>query len=265
MTSPAGHTDQTRLRAFWNARYNDFTLSESGWMGAGEDLNRLIYACKLQALGRALAALAWRRGDKFSVLDAGCGQGFFARFYHQAFPHAAYVGIDISERAIGHLRASSVSGEFHSADLATWTHPHGLKFDIIQSLEVLHLILDDDTVVRAIENLERQMTDCGLLLVTAAMPDDTVVRGDYLRYRSRRFWMDTLKSLNLRVLSSQPIYYWLPAGGPANRYLRFATTRLGVRALYALDRAAMALRVPQPRTSGPDCRMQLLTIQRAGR
>ena len=29
-------TDGDRLREFWNTRYADFTLSESGWLGAGD-------------------------------------------------------------------------------------------------------------------------------------------------------------------------------------------------------------------------------------
>ena len=42
--------DDARLREFWNNRYAEFTLSESGWLGAGEALNDRIYACKRQAL-----------------------------------------------------------------------------------------------------------------------------------------------------------------------------------------------------------------------
>ena len=59
------------------------------------------------------------------------------------------------------------------------------------------------------------------------------------------------------------MYYWLPSGGPATRYLRYAMTRLGPDALYAVDRAALALRLPRPRSVGIDSRMRLLTIQRA--
>jgi SAM-dependent methyltransferase len=259
-----GSPDEARLRTFWNDRYNDFTLSESGWRGAGEDLNRLIYACKLQALGRSLAQLGRRRSDAFSVLDAGCGQGFFARFYEETFPNAAYVGIDISERAVGHLRTGGFRGEFHEGDATSWRHPLARTFDVVQSLEVLHLILDDDAFVNALGNLAAQTAAGGSMLVTAALPDSTETRGDYLRYRSRRFWSETLTSLDLQIVSSRPIYYWLPSGGPSNRYLRFVVTRLGTRAMYALDRAAMALHVPRSRRSGPDSRMHLLTIRRIG-
>ena len=254
--------EAARLKTFWNSRYSDFSLSESGWKGAGEDLNHLIYSCKLQALERSLQALHLRPRETFTVLDAGCGQGFFPRFYNAAFPSASYVGIDISERAVEHLRASPLKGEFHVADLTTWRHPEGKKFDVVQSFEVLDMILDDDAFVRAIGNLARQMDDGGAMLVTAALLESAFMRGNYLRYRSAQFWMDTLKTFNLKVVSSRPMYYWLPAGGPTNRYLRFVITRLGVRVMYVLDRVAMALHLPRPRGSGPDCRMELLTIKR---
>ena len=100
--------------------------------------------------------------------------------------------------------------------------------------------------------------------MTAALPDDTLQPNDYLRYRSRRLWFDTLSALGLRIVDERPMYHWLPAGGPANKYARYALTRLGADALYALDRAALALRVPQPASIGIDCRTRLLTIQQAG-
>ena len=92
----------------------------------------------------------------------------------------------------------------------------------------------------------RRMAPGGALLVTAAMPDQTVERAGYLRYRSRSFWNGAIASLGLRIVAQRPMYYWLPSGGPANKYLRYALTRLGPDALYAVDRAALALGVPQP-------------------
>ena len=256
-------TDAGRLREFWNSRYAAFSLSESGWLGAGDALNSRIYACKLQALRRAIADLGLTRDRRWSVLDAGCGQGYFARFYREAYPAATYVGVDISERAVDHVRRTIPGVEFHAADLRTWADPGGRTFDVVQSFEVLHLILDDDAVRSALANLAAQLAPGGALLVTAARPEQTVQPSDYLRYRSRGFWDAAIAALGLRLVAARPIYYWLPAGGPANKYLRYALTRLGPGALYAADRAALALGVPQPPSLGIDSRMQLLTLQRA--
>jgi SAM-dependent methyltransferase len=256
-------TDDVRLREFWNSRYTQFTLSESGWFGAGERLNDRIYACKRQALQGALASLGLARDRRWSVLDAGCGQGHFARFYHQEFPSAAYVGVDISERAVGHLRRTMPEAEFHLADLCEWDDPNGRTFDVVQSFEVLHLILDDDVMAQALANLTRRLSATGALLVTAALPATTIQPSDYLRHRSRSFWESTLGGLGLRIASERPMYYWLPDGGPRNKYARYGLTRLGPGALYAIDRAAFALGLPQPASAGIDCRTRLLTIQRA--
>jgi SAM-dependent methyltransferase len=255
--------DGARLREFWNRRYADFTLSESGWMGAGEGLNDRIYACKLQALRRAIAALGLTRNGPWSVLDAGCGQGHFARFYRREYPAASYLGVDISERAIAHLQQTIPGAEFRAADLCDWDEADGRTFDLIQSIEVLHLILDDDAMMRALANLARRLAPRGALLVTAALPDETIQPSDYLRFRSRAFWARAIAALGLRVVDERPMYYWLPAGGPANKYLRYALTRIGPGALFALDRAALALGLPQPASAGIDSRMRLLTLQRA--
>ena len=255
--------DGTRLREFWNGRYAEFTLSESGWLGAGEGLNDRIYACKRQALRAAIAGLGLTREARWSVLDAGCGQGHFARFYRGEYPASSYVGLDISERAVAYLQRTIAGAEFHVADLCEWDDPNGRTFDIVQSVEVLHLILDDDAVRRALANLARRLGPRGALLVTAALPDQTVQRSDYLRYRSRAFWDSAIAPLGLRLVAERPMYYWLPAGGPANKYVRWALTRLGPGALYAIDRTAFGLGLTQPASIGIDSRMHLLTLQRA--
>jgi SAM-dependent methyltransferase len=262
---PVTTNDNHRLREFWNNRYREFTLSESGWMGAGEALNERLYDCKRQALHRSLTALGLTRDRRFSVLDGGCGQGILARFYQTEYPSTSYVGLDISERAIAHLRQSIPGAEWHVADLCALDDSDVATrtFDVVQSFEVLHLFLDDDALLRALGNLSRRLAPGGALLVTAAMPDQTVERAGYLRYRSRSFWNGAIAALDLRIVAQRRMYYWLPSGGPANKYLRYAMTRLGPDALYAVDRAALALGVPQPSSVGIDSRMRLLTLQRA--
>ncbi|HKB13546.1 MAG TPA: methyltransferase domain-containing protein [Vicinamibacterales bacterium] len=255
--------DDLRLRDFWNSRYSAFTLSESGWLGAGEQLNDRLYACKRQALRRALGSLGLRDGSVFSVLDAGCGQGHFARVYRQSYPRATYVGVDISERAVAHLRQACEGVEFHVGNLCGWHDPQGRRFDVVQSFEVLHLILDDEAMVSALASMAAALSDRGTMLISTPLPDATLQPSTYLRYRSRSFWEESLAQLGLRIVAERPMFYWLPAGGPSNRYARYALTRLGPGALYALDRAALALRVPRPASYGPDCRTSLLTIRRS--
>src|SRR5215207_6656843 len=91
------------LHDFWTSRYQTFSLSESGWFGAGEEQNRLLYVCKAQALDRALNDLNLERSE-CAVLDAGCGQGFFAGYYERRHSHWRYTGVDLAEPVSGQLR-----------------------------------------------------------------------------------------------------------------------------------------------------------------
>jgi SAM-dependent methyltransferase len=256
-------TDQDRLRDFWNARYGAFTLSESGWMGAGEQLNELLYRCKRAAVRTALATVGRSHRTAWSVLDAGCGQGYFARFYHDEYPRAAYVGVDISERVIEHVRAAIPHAEFHAADLSQWSDPGRRSFDIVQCVDVMQMVLDDTLAGDVLTNLASLVAPGGSLLVTAPLPEAAVEPSGYLRYRGRAFWNERFAALRLRIVSSQPLYYWLPAGGPANRYLRYAFDRLGPLPLYWADRVALAAGLPRAASSGIECHSRLLTLQRA--
>ena len=152
------------------------------------------------------------------MLDAGCGQGHFARFYRQEYPGAVYVGDrHLRARRRASARRSIEDAEFHVADLCRWDDPAARTFDVVQSLEVLHLILDDAVVTRALAALAGRLKPRGALLVTAALPDTTVQPGDYLRYRSRSFWASAMTTLGLRIVAERPMYYWLPSGGPAQQ------------------------------------------------
>jgi trans-aconitate methyltransferase len=202
-----------------------------------------MYACKRQALRRALAAEGLRRDRTFSVLDGGCGQGQLARFYQKEFPASSYVGLDISERAITHLRQSMSGAEWYVANLSA--------------------LQDDEAWRQALAGLADRMAANGVLLVTAALPDQTEERSTYLRYRSRAQWNDAFVSLGLRIAAQRAMYYWLPSGGPANKYFRYALTRFESVPLYLVDRAALTLGLPRPSSVGLDSRTHLLTLRRA--
>jgi len=255
--------DRERLRDFWNRRYGRFVLSESGWMGAGEQLNEQLYRCKRAAVRTALTAIGRTPRTPWSVLDAGCGQGYFARFYRDEYPHSAYVGVDISERVVEHVRAAIPHAEFYAGDLSEWTDAAGRTFDVVQCLDVMQMVLDDRLAADILTKMASLLAPGGSLLMTAPLPEATVVPSGYLRYRDRAFWNEQFSASRLRVVGSQPIYYWLPAGGPANRYLRYACDRLGARALYWADRVALAARLPRPASSGIECGSRLITLQRA--
>lgn len=249
-------------REFWAGRYKNFSLSESGWMGAGEGYNANLYRCKRQALLRALRQLGVSADTSPSVLDAGCGQGFFAGVWAQEFPRASYTGVDICEKVVAHLRAERPGVDFFAGDLAEWRHPAGRKFDVIHSFEVLHLLLSDAAVERAVLNLADHLKPGGHLLVTAVMPETDVEPNAYIRHQRRAFWDGVFGRANLSGVGVVPMYYWLPDGGPRNRVASKLLRLPGPGPLYFLDR--LALRLGLPRWFGSwDSRMGLHLLKRA--
>jgi SAM-dependent methyltransferase len=249
-----------RLKQFWETRYQRFSLSESGWLGAGEKRNEYLYACKAQALRGALKDLGLRADSHFSVLDAGCGQGFFADFYRSRFRLAEYTGVDISTRVVDHLRESFRNYKFFADDFTVWRDPDARRFDVIQSFEVLHLILDDDLVEKAMQSFKEQLQSRGHILMTAVLPDHSIEPNDYIRFRSRQWYEGLFARLGLEIIKKRPMYYWLPDRLPGNRYVSGTLHLAGPAVLYFVDRLGLALRLP--RFSGRlDSRMQLLTLR----
>lgn len=259
----ASSDDLRRLREFWNTRYQAFSLSESGWAGAGESFNRFVYRCKSSAVVRALATRGITSATAFSVLDAGCGQGYFADDYGRRYPRASYTGLDLSRRVVDHLRRTRPSLDVHEGDLATWTPAPSRRFDVIQCLEVLHLILDDDGVRRGFQNFARLVAPQGVVLVTARPGEDDIAPSGYLRFRPesqlRRWWREA----GLEERGRVRLYYWMPDRGPSWRVTQPMFFRLPPALIYAADRLALRLRLPAPAT-GPDSRTELVVLGRSG-
>jgi trans-aconitate methyltransferase len=176
-----------KLRQLWDQRYATFSIDESGCLGAGAGLNRLINRAKKLALRRALRIAGIGRESGFRILDMGCGFGHFAGFYHAEYPHASYVGVDISARAIGHARETMPQDEFFAHDIGSWCHPANVRFHVIQAIDVLQLLIDDAAFDEPVQNLASQLADGGVLLVPLAF-SDLPQRSSHHRIRPRAYF-----------------------------------------------------------------------------
>ena len=248
-------------REFWDRRYKEFSLSESGWMGAAERYNAYLYECKRQALVQALCRIGVNSSSSIDVLDAGCGQGFFAGLWSTDFRNARYAGVDICEKAIAHLRNELPYANFFTGDLTSWRHPEQKAFDIIHAFHVFLMFVSDAAVEGAVLNLASQLKPGGHLLVTAAMPETSVDPSEYTRHQSRSFWEEVFRKGKLTLLTADNMYYWLPDGGPRNKYANKFLRLPGPWLLYALDRLAHRMRLPQ-KFGGWDSRTKLLVLHR---
>src|SRR5262249_53734106 len=152
--------------------------------------NGYIYECKRQALRRALRRIGVDRNSALHVLDAGCGQGYFAGVWEADYPKAIYTGVDISEKAVAYIQLKYPRYQFFVGDLTVWRNPGHACFDLIHAFHVLLMFVSDLTVERAVRNLASQLKPGGHLLLTAAMPERSVDPTGYTRHPSRAFWQE---------------------------------------------------------------------------
>jgi 23S rRNA (guanine745-N1)-methyltransferase len=97
--------------------------------------------------------LAKQQGDSFTILDIGCGEGYYSRVIKQNLPHIDQYGIDISKPAV--ILAAKADKATHYAVASSDKLP--LVNDCIDLVLKVYAPSNDD-------ELQRVVTDSGLLL-----------------------------------------------------------------------------------------------------
>jgi SAM-dependent methyltransferase len=250
-----------RLRAFWNTRYEEFSLKESGIKSMSVEYSDLLYRCKRAAYLKALRLAGLERRIGIRILDAGCGQGFFADVADSIFESPDYTGLDISEKVIAHLAHGMPGQRWICGDLCDPALPLDGGYDLCQSIEVLHLILDDANHTEAIHRLARELRPGGALLVTDTLPATRYQPNDYIAFRPLSYYSSLFAGAELELQHAFPMYYWLPDQGglwwPAPR----VCARLPPKVIYGFDRLALALRLPQVKPSH-DSQMRMMVLRK---
>ena len=113
---------------------------------------------------RRLVKRLFRRRDSLSVLDVGCGTGFYLGQW-QAMGIRTLAGLDISEWAISQLSRAFSEATFYHADIAAPALPLPAgAFDAISAIDVLVHLVDEESYLRALRNLHSALKDGGYLL-----------------------------------------------------------------------------------------------------
>jgi SAM-dependent methyltransferase len=255
--------ESERLRSFWNTRYVEFSLLESGIKCLTPEYSELLYRCKKEAYCKALKLGGVDIMKPIRILDGGCGQGFFASVANEVFQAPAYTGVDISEKAIAFLKAQVAGFEWVCADLSDPGLALNRVFDLAQSIEVLHLILDDTNHSQAIKNLVANLAPKGILIITDTLPERRYFATEYIVFRQFEYYERLFDSLNLQLLDVFPMYYWVPdmgaLSGPLNRVCRFLPPKL----VFAIDRVCLKLKAPQFAQSH-DSQMKMIVCRKGG-
>ena len=254
-------SESERLKHFWNARYNQFSLQESGIKGLGKKYVHYLYQCKLEAYLKALKQCNIKTDDFVKILDAGCGQGFFAEQSTRIFPNYDYTGVDISDKVISHLKTKYQAYKWVLSNFCDPNFYIGEKFDIIQSIEVLHLIVNDTNHFNAMKNLSKCLSAHGTLIITDVLPVKRKAVSDYMVFRPLSYYEKICSELNLKISKIFPMYYWLPDRGSRIPPIKYLFYLFPSYFIYSLDRLFLNLKLPQIFPSH-DAAMKMLIIKK---
>lgn len=220
-----------RPREFWQQRLSEhFDLRGTGETGLSLAFNEACYRLRREVLDRALARASVTL-EGCSVLDVGCGTGFFTGHYLDR--GARVTGLDIAPASIERLSARFPAARFVLVDVSEASLEE--RYDVVNAFDVLYHITDDARWERALRTLARAVRPGGVLLVTdlfaerPGLAEHNVIRS-LSRYRR------VLEEEGLVVESLHPTHVLL------NRELgpfRFLNRAPGL--LYATDRALLAL------------------------
>ncbi|MCL4352889.1 class I SAM-dependent methyltransferase [Patescibacteria group bacterium] len=244
------------MEHYWETRYQKFSLNESGIKGLSTPANQLMYNCKIQAYQKALRVIKINRQQPISVLDIGCGQGFFANYCGSLFPRLDYLGIDISRKLINHLSRAYPQKRWKYADVTQPGLNLGKKFNIVQLIDLPYLITDDKLLRLALANSCHHLKHNGSLFFTDTLPTIKKTIKDYIVFRPISFYKDALAKFGFELVAMIPIFYCFPD------FIRTAGF-VPASIAYYFDRLLMTLKIPQLEI-GHDSRMALLIAQRHG-
>ncbi len=213
-------------KEYWDARLAQHAgLRGTGHISFAEGYNRWLYRAKERALLRALGDRPLR--DR-KVLDVGCGNGHFVRWYRDR--GAQVTGADISATGIEQLK-KTYPGEYHVMDVsAAEAKPIG-SFDVVNVWDVMYHIVDDNAFERALRFIASNVGPSGLLLMTDRLEAPADARAaEHVRMRCLRTYQRLLTGSGLDLVGRQFLYRWL------NRYVTVPVvdSRLG-RFYYWLD------------------------------
>lgn len=167
---------------FWDQRHRDQgDLRSGGNMSFNHAANEVFYALRLAWLVE-LAGVESAAEAPRTMLDAGCGKGFFSRGMGR-FGHRVD-GIDASPFAIESCQELGGPHETYAVStLSTWSPPY--LYDVVYSIDVLFHIMDDESWAQSLHNLASLVRLGGRLIVVDHGADVDKVWGNYQKTRAR--------------------------------------------------------------------------------
>jgi 2-polyprenyl-3-methyl-5-hydroxy-6-metoxy-1,4-benzoquinol methylase len=191
--------------AYWQERHvrHSGSLRSVGHSGLSEEENVQDYRVKASEILAALLE-SFPKPHGMSLLDAGCGTGYFSRIFSERGFTVA--GVDFTEAGVEATKRRGIS-QVHLGDLATFALAR--QFDVVTCIDVLFHIVDDAAWEAAVRNLSRHVRHGGVLLLQDHLVERPVIPAKHVKFRSRDAYVQCLSGCGLQIVRERQ--YLLPA------------------------------------------------------
>jgi 2-polyprenyl-3-methyl-5-hydroxy-6-metoxy-1,4-benzoquinol methylase len=193
-------------RNYWEGRLSsNFNLRGVGHICYTEDYNAWLYRRKADTLS---AALDGSSVSGQSVLDVGCGTGFFVRSFvgRGALVH----GVDITDVSIARLQAEFPRHAFTTASISSPMFVPPGTFEIVNIWDVLYHVVDDEDFRTALGNLASCVRPGGQLLLTDQLAGSADAQvAPHVKLRCLATYQSVLPDLGLHLVKLLPLYFRL--------------------------------------------------------
>ena len=191
-------TDQAH--SFWDRRHlTESDLRSGGDIGLSDQENVIFYQIRLGLLFQALAGSV-PLPRHATVLDAGCGKGWFSRKLAEAGLRVH--GFDASPTAIEFARQANSGPEYAVATLAAFRPLR--HFDAVVGVDVLFHVTDDTEWSASVRNLAGAVRTGGALVVSDTVASSRRILGTYIVHRPKEEYFDLLSRAGFEYREGLP-------------------------------------------------------------
>lgn len=190
---------------YWEDRLKThFDITGVGYIGFNQTYNKYLYSLKLSSLEIALNHYVAIREK--SVLDIGCGTGFFVDYYNRKGVENI-TGVDITKISILRLSEKYPHYKFLIADIGDPNIYLKKRFNIVNAFDVLYHIVDDEKFKTALRNISSSCIKGGYVLITDCFWKMDITPATHVHHRSLRTYENELSKEGIKIVDIIPMYY----------------------------------------------------------
>ena len=234
-------------KSYWEKRLREnFSLRQTGHLGFNLAYNKWLYKVKVRILQETLNSLRIDCKGK-SVVDIGCGTGFWVEFY-KSKGATPIVGVDVTSISIERLKEEYRQLEFRELDIGEANINIDRRFDIVHVFDVLYHIKGRSNFRNAISNVAHLSNVGAYIFITDSLIDKC--ESEHVFFRSLTTYEEEFRRNSLRLIEVIPLYYLLNRQYPfLLKAIKFALLKIKVNiddvmapVLYGLDKVLLSLK-----------------------